>query len=106
MSWTKTTLRGKALLLFAALALLTFSLVFAACGPGAKANGSNSNNAGNSNISTSQQQAASTSTPGSGGIQNADQQVQSAIQSVNNAGNDTNNADATATVQGDAPQQP
>ncbi len=104
MSWTKTTLRRKALLLFAALALLTFSLVFAACGPGTKANGSNSNNAGNSNISTSQQQAAST--PGSNGIQNADQQVQNAVQSVDNAGSDTNNADATATVQGDAPHQP
>ena len=105
MSWTKTTLRGKAFLLFAALALLTFSLVLAACDSGAKANGS-SNNAGSSNISTSQQQAASTSTPGSNGIQNADQQVQNAIQSVNNAGSDTNNADATATAQGDTPQQP
>jgi hypothetical protein len=109
MTWMKTSLREKALVLFAAMALLILALSLAACGSSG-AGASSNNNDGNSNISTSQQSTSnsgsSSSSGSSGNIQSADQQVQNAIQGVDGAHNDTNNADATATTENNTPQQP
>lgn len=110
MTWMKTSLRKKALVLFAAMALLILALALAACGSSG-AGASSNNNDGNSNISTSSQQStsnsgSSSSSGSSGNVQSADQQVQNAVQGVDGAHNDTGNADATATTENNTPPQP
>lgn len=93
MIWTKTNLLRRALALFAVMALLVLSLTLVACG--FRANG-----AAGSNISTQQ---AATVTPG-GGIQGADQQVQTAVSAIDGAQNDVNGADSSS--DNDNGQQP
>src|SRR5260370_182259 len=90
-----------------AMTLLVLSLLLAACGGGSSAsNTSSSSNSGNTNITTnSGQQSTPTSTSG-GDIQSINQQVQNGVQSVDNAQNDVNTADATATAESGSNQQP
>ena len=90
MTWAK--MRQMAFVLLAA-ALLAMSLLFAACG-------SSATNAGNSNI----QQTTTASSTGTAG--STDQQVQNAVQSIDGAQNDVNNADATATTENGSNPQP
>jgi hypothetical protein len=102
MTWTNA--RRKALPLWIVLALLILSLALVACGSGASAG-----SAGNSNISTHSGQPVPTSSAGgsnSGSLQSINQQVQNAVQNIDGAQNDTSNADATATSENGAPQQP
>lgn len=82
-----------------AVTLLVVSLLLAACG-------SSASNAGASNISTNNTQQTTTSQPASSSTSgNTDKQVQNAIQSLDGAQNDVNNADSTATTEsGSAPQ--
>ncbi len=105
MIGTKTRTFRRIVMLGALVALLALSLLLVACGSSTGAS-----NVGNSNISSNNGQTTSQTTPttsnSSGGIQDANQQVQNAIQSIDGAQNDTNNADATATSEGGAPQQP
>ena len=85
-----------------AMTLLVLSLLLVACGGN---NGTSNNNPGNSNITTNGQSTTSQSTP-SGTIQSINQQVQNGVQSIDNAQNDVNTADATATAESGGNQQP
>lgn len=101
------SVRRKALILCITLALLALSLTLVACASGVQAG-----NAGNSNISTNSGQSgpSASSTSGSSGasssLQSINQQVQNAVQNIDGAQNDTGSADATATSENGAPQQP
>ncbi len=100
MNWMKTNMRRVTFVLFIA-GLLAMSLLFAACGASTGGNtGSSVSNNGNTNITTGATQGASSSGSSSSSSTttgNDNQQVQNAIQAIDGAQNDVNNADATAT---------
>lgn len=99
MSRTNIQRRPRALILFAALALLVVSLLLVACG-----SATGSTNAHGSNISTNGTTQQTTSgTPGSN-IQDINQQIQTAVSSVDGAQNDVNGADSSSN--NDNSQQP
>lgn len=95
----KTQRPRKALVLLAVIALLVTSLLFVACGSGA-----NANNIGGSNISTSSTTAQQTATSTPGNLQSINQQVQTAVSSIDNAQDDVNGADSASN--NDNGQQP
>ena len=89
MTWTN--IRRTTLVLFV-LGLLAMSLLLAACG-------AHASHTGSSNATPN----ATSSTSTAGGV---DQQVQNGIQSIDNAQQDVNNADATATTDSGTDPQP
>jgi hypothetical protein len=96
MNWLKTHMRRVTFVLLIT-GLLAMSLLFAACSTSGNS-GSSASNDGNTNITTTATQSATRSSgSGSTTTGNANQQVQNAIQAIDGAQNDVNNADATAT---------
>lgn len=105
MTRMKIHMRRKAYVALA-MTLLVLSLLLAACG---NSSTGNTSNGGNSNITTSPGQQTTQSTPTStsgSDIQSINQQVQNGVQAVDNTQNDVNTADATATAEAGANQQP
>ena len=112
MTWMKTHLRRKALILLA-MTLLVVSFLFAACGSnGVGSSSSNtagsSSTTGSSPVSTQSQGSSATATPGttSSNLQSINNQIQTAVQGVDNSQNDVNNADATSTTENGSDPQP
>lgn len=98
MNQTRMRRLRRAAYVVLATSLLALALLLAACG-----GAGTSTNQGNSNISTNGQ-STTQSTPVS--IQEVNQQVQNGVQAIDNAQNDVNSADATATVESGSQQQP
>ena len=108
MTWMKTHLRRNALILLV-MTLLVISFLFAACGSnivGSSSTAGSSNTAGSSPVST--QGSSATATPGttSSNLQSINNQIQTAVQGVDNSQNDVNNADATSTTENGSDPQP